>query len=213
MSHGRTLSIFGLLLSVVVVPRVTRAQDAPRLGLTMGYPTAVGVIWNITDRVAVRPEMTIGGGSTDSSGRDVIGGTQTALTTDTFSIGVGLSGLFYIKRWDALRAYVTPRFAYAHSSNSSGSPSTIIASSSEGMSRTYTTSGSFGAEYAIGRRFGVFGEIGLAYASSTTSSTTTVVSTLTFVGIPLPPTISTSSSEVHLKSWGVRSAVGVNVYF
>ena len=33
------------------------AQDNPRVGLTMGYPTSIGVLWHVTDRIAIRPEI------------------------------------------------------------------------------------------------------------------------------------------------------------
>ena len=29
-----------------------------KVGLTMGYPTAVGVLWQVSDLVAIRPEFT-----------------------------------------------------------------------------------------------------------------------------------------------------------
>jgi hypothetical protein len=209
-----------LVLAAIAVARDTRAQDLPRLGLTMGYPTAVGVIWNVADRVALRPEMTIGGGSASSTGTSSspIVSSPTAASSDNFSIGAGLSALFYVKRWDALRAYVSPRFAYTHARSSTGSPSSVIASSSEGTSRLYTTTGSFGAEYSIGRRFGVFGEVGFGYSSLTASTTTTVVTTFTsggIFGVPAATTtsISTARTEGDSKNWGLRSAVGVIFYF
>jgi hypothetical protein len=185
----------------------------------MGYPTAVGVMWNIADRFAVRPEVTIAGTTADSSGSQMSGVAPTA-TNDSFSIGAGLSALFYLTRWDALRTYVSPRFVYSHSSQtaSSGSSTVSISTSSEGSTRSYTSSGSFGAEYAFGRRFGAFGELGLSYASTTASTTSTLVSTITtggIFGIPVTTTTTTSTarSDSHSKAWGVRSAVGVIFYF
>ncbi len=43
-----------LMLLVCGVGRAY-AQDDPRVGLTMGYPTSVGVLWHVTDRIAIRP--------------------------------------------------------------------------------------------------------------------------------------------------------------
>ena len=34
------------------------AQDTPKLGVTMGYPS-IGVIWHVTDGVALRPEVSV----------------------------------------------------------------------------------------------------------------------------------------------------------
>jgi len=215
---SRTLSTLLLMAALLAVAAVADAQDTPRVGITMGYPAAIGVIWNIGDRVAVRPEMTISGSSGDSSGVDA-SGVSPGFNTDAFSIGAGLSGLFYLKRWDLLRTYVSPRFSYSYASNTSNRPSStaIISSSSDATSKAYTTSGSFGAEYSLGRRFGVFGEIGLAYTSTTASSASTLVTTLTTGGIFGPVTTTTTTTTVgstsHSKSWAARSGAGVIVYF
>jgi hypothetical protein len=212
----RAISLLGVAAALLSA-RTARAQDTPRLGLTMGFPTAVGVIWNLADRLALRPEMTISGTRGESSGSDVLG-PNSGPSTDGFQVGAGLSALFYLGRWDALRTYASPRFSYSHTSSSATSGSTILASSSESTGSSYSTSGSFGAEYSIGRRFGVFGEIGFVYTASTTKSTTTLVTTLTsggFLGAPVTTTTSTTlvRSEAHTKTWGTRSGVGVTFYF
>ena len=94
-----------------------RAQDTPRLGITMGYPAAVGVIWNVADRFALRPEMTFSGTTSDSSLGDTLG-IGTGSSNDGFQIGAGLSGLIYVSRWDELRIYVSPRFSYSRTRTS-----------------------------------------------------------------------------------------------
>src|SRR5580765_1242446 len=102
-----------------------RAQDTPRVGITMGSPAAVGVIWNVADRFALRPEMTFSGSTSDSSIGDIVGVT-TGSSNDGFQIGAGLSALIYMGRWDALRTYVSPRFSYSRtrtSGTSTGSSS------------------------------------------------------------------------------------------
>jgi len=187
-----------------------RAQDVPRVGITMGYPAAVGVIWNAASRLALRPEVTLQGTSIDSSiGPFLASGTGSGSTDDEFQFGVGLSALIYVGRWDALRTYVSPRFSYSHASASGTSGSTSI----DSTSKSYFTSGSFGAEYAFARHFGVFGEIGVGYMSTTTtlSSTTTIVLVIPLPPVPVPPL--TTRSENHAKNWSTRSGVGVIFYF
>jgi len=202
------------VLTVVVALAVAgeaRAQDTPRVGLTMGYPAAVGVIWNVADRFALRPEMTFSGSTSDSSLGDILG-IGTGSSSDGFQIGAGLSGLIYVGRWDELRTYVSPRFSYSRTRTSS----TSTGSSSENTSRSYLTSGSFGAQYSLGRRFGVFGEIGLAYTSMSVTQSLTLVQTISFPGLPAAPITTTtalSRTETHAKTWGPRSGVGVIFYF
>ena len=161
------------LVAAFMLAAPARAQEAGKVGLTFG-PNAFGVIFHATDRVAIRPEAAF---STTSS--------------DTLSIttwDAGASALFYVRRWDALRAYVVPRFVYGRSSPS---VSPFLANSSN-----YDVSGSFGAQYLLHRRFGVYGEVGLDYRSSSTTSTTLgAASTSTTTGT------------------AVRSGVGAIFYF
>jgi hypothetical protein len=95
------------------------AQSPRRVGLVMGYPAALGVLWQVTDSVAVRPDVTLNRSTTETtSTTTVIGGTQTATTTsDGWTTSVGLSGLLYLgPSQDDLRFYLVPRAAYVWSS-------------------------------------------------------------------------------------------------
>jgi hypothetical protein len=167
----------------------------------------VGVIWNAAGRLALRPEVTLQGTSTDSSVVDNLP-VNIGLTNDGFQVGAGLSALIYLSRWDALRTYVSPRFSYSHASTSG----TSVASSSETTSKSYFTSGSFGVEYLFARHFGAFGEIGVGYTSTTTTASTTSTPVLSSpFPISLPPV--TTRSENHAKNWSTRSGVGVIFYF
>jgi hypothetical protein len=184
----------------------------PRVGITMGYPAAVGVIWNVASRVALRPEVTLAGSSTSSDSTTApILGPDTGSTGDGFQVGVGLSALIYLSRWDALRTYVSPRFSYSRATTSA----TSLGSSSDTTSRSYFTSGSFGVEYLFARHLGVFGEIGVGYTSTTTTLATTstpvIVVPLPVPGPTFPPL--TTRLESHVKNWSTRSGVGVIFYF
>jgi hypothetical protein len=202
-----------LIVAIVGAACAARAQDAGKVGLTMGYPSSVGVIWNVSDRVAVRPEIGLSRMTGDATGFDVAGPAPIS-TNDSTGVGVGISGLIYVGRWDALRAYVSPRFSYARNSASAGTSSST--SFSESLSSSYLTSGSFGAQYSLGRRFGLFGEIGLGYTTTTSSSTSTLTTGSVSIVNGIPTTATTTrlvTSSSHANSLATRSGVGVIFYF
>jgi hypothetical protein len=166
----------------------------------MGFPSAVGVVWHIADRIAVRPEISLAQASTDST----MSRSSDTNSNESWQVGVGLSGLFYLARWDALRAYVSPRFAYTHTTTTVSSP----LSTTDIDSSSYLSTGSFGAQYSLGRRFSVFGEVGLTY---TTGTTTAAASNSLVPPIPGFPTSTLTESRNHGVS--TRSAAGVIFYF
>jgi hypothetical protein len=160
-----------------------RAQDATKVGVTMAYPTSIGLIWPMSDKVAVRPEFTISGSSAES---------PTGLETSSWTIGTGVSVLFYLKDYDRVRTYFTPRFDYSRSSSSSDTGSASIPSID--LTRWASGgSGSFGVQYAPGEKFGVFGEVGFGFSYSSLPSLT-------------------EGSTGHATGWGMRSGVGVIFY-
>ena len=201
----------------VLCPAAAHAQDEPTFGLAMGYPTAVQMLWRMNDVATLRPEFTWARSSNESpSVNDPVLGTIANPTTfDSWQATVGLSALFYVHRVERLRTYVSPRFAYSHSISSSGISNTPTGSNGRG--RTYTTSGSFGAEYPVGRHFGVFGELGVSYMSMTTE--TTLVETRNSIvtigpgGLVTSTSTFTVQSESHAHSIATRSGVGVIFYF
>jgi hypothetical protein len=67
------------------------------------------------------------------------------------------------------------------------------------VTSNYAAAGSFGAQYVLGKRFGLFGELGLNYSHS---------------GDRTPSSIS-SFFQSDQKSWSLalRSGVGVILYF
>jgi hypothetical protein len=155
--------IAALLLTVTALamePRAVEAGDG--LGLVMGFPTAVGVLWQTTDRFALRPEFSIAHNSSDFDlGLKTLPGTVPLVSTsNTTPVGVAISALFRTASYDAVRVYVSPRFEYAHVS---GSASSII---STGSRNEYAGGGAIGAQYNPAPHFGVFGEIGAMYSHS-----------------------------------------------
>ena len=190
-------TVLTLALSVATSPaaaqgQATSQQEEGKVGITMGFPASIGVIFHATDRVAVRPELSF---STNTSEGTV------SSTSDGWSVGTGVSALFYVATHDHVRTYVSPRISYSRFSTTSTSTISIPATT---FSTTATTSlwggaGSFGAQYAPTPKFSVFGEVGLAYSHQ---SGHVSVST----GLIVPPT----DAKGH--QWGTRAGVGVVFY-
>ena len=55
-----------VVLALLAISTTARAQDGSKIGLTFGYPVAVGMLWNAADRIALRPEFTWSKMSTDA---------------------------------------------------------------------------------------------------------------------------------------------------
>jgi Outer membrane protein beta-barrel domain len=202
-----------LMLAVSVVLFVDSsalAQDAGQIGITMGYPAAVGIIWHVTDRVAVRPSIAFSTGSTDNTSLspDLSFLTGTTLSDEISStiVTAGVSGLFYFGQWDKLRAYVSPGYAYGRVFSNSGS--TFF---SDDRHMTFQVTGSFGAHYQFHHRFAVFGETGLGYNHShTTFSSSLVILTTPGLNVPAPVT---RTAETNSHNWSTRTGAGVIFYF
>ena len=97
------------------------------------------------------------------------------MSRTTRQLGTGVSVLFYLKEYDRLQTYLTPRFTYYHLSatNQANAPVTTPESSTTGNG--YGFVGSFGAEYALGDKFAVFGEVGFGYSHATTKPSLSTV--------------------------------------
>ena len=163
-----------ILGMIVVSARPSIAQETGHVGLTMAFPAAIGVIWQATDALAIRPDFTF-----SQTGSDSISASST-------SLGVGVSALLYVRTWDNLRAYLSPRFGYQWSSSTFA-----ISSPSSSSTNTYSVGGSFGAEYQLHRRFAVFAETGIVYARTSSGFS--------------------PGSSAH--TWGTRAGVGAILYF
>ena len=177
-------SVVGLVvIAASLVPTLASAQEAGKVGVTMAFPASVGVIWHASEKIAVRPDFSFSHSSTDTS----IG------ETNSDSVNLGVSVLFYTKKWDDAAMYVAPRFLWAHGSGESRADNSDFGS--ESTADAYTYSGSIGGQGWFGSRFSVFGEVGLSYTTATSDSD------------------SPFASEVETKSFSLRSGVGVAIYF
>jgi hypothetical protein len=128
------------LASLLAATRVA-AQDTNRAALVIGLH-GPGVLIPISSTTAFRLDGTL----SESSTGDL----------HVWNESVGMSALFYFRSSDALRSFVGPRVAFLNSSGSGGA-----------SAKTWSGQLFFGAEYALGRRFGVFGEAGLSYGRTT----------------------------------------------
>jgi hypothetical protein len=192
-THACLLSSVMLFASSAAI-----AQERGQLGITMGYPTSVGVIWHLSNAVAIRPEVNLTTSTTDLA----------LSSTSATAYGVGVSALFYIKHWDALRAYVAPRYSYQHGSATSSIgielplplPIDLPSIQTSTTTSQHNFSGLFGAQYLLHRHFGVFGEIGGIYETGTSTYSST-------------PPVPASQANPSFHGFGFRSSVGGIFYF
>jgi hypothetical protein len=122
---------------VILAAKPVAAQDTSRVAMVIGLH-GPGVLVSTSSRTALRADGTVSGSGTGDS--------------HSWNESIGVSGLFYLRNWDALRSYVGPRVAYGHSSSSGGASTT-----------TWSGQLFFGTEYALAHRFGVFGELRVSY--------------------------------------------------
>ena len=163
MRHGAT---WGMALGLVaaLAPPAT-AQEQGDVGLTMGYPAAVGVVWHIADWAAIRPDvaMTWTSTETESAIDTPLPGVPSIISStsaDLFNTSIGLSALFYVHTEDWLRLYVVPRAAYLYTNLDFDEDSGVTIGLDE-SSDGFLVSGAFGAQVKAHERFSIFGELGL----------------------------------------------------
>ena len=131
-----------ITLCTLLVPASASAQEKT-FGITMGFPASVGVYWKVADRFAVRPEFNFSKTKTDDQ-------------PTIWSIGTGVTGLLYLNSENPLRTYVAPRFTYARQQLDDEGFFDL-----DSTSDVYALSGLFGAQYLLGDRFLVYGEVGV----------------------------------------------------
>ncbi len=173
------------LATLLTAASIASAQDK-KVGLTMGYPSSFGVVWHVSEKVALRPELSLAGSSAETTAAGF------SSESNSTAIGTGISALFYLNTADKLRTYVSPRFTYSHATTEQDL-SSITNSSAKNTTTSTGGQGSFGAQYYVSNRFAVFGELGVGFAHNESKSS-------------LTPTTGTGWG------WGTRSAVGIIFY-
>ena len=94
------------------------AQDSGKAGITIAYPASIGFIWHATDTVAIRPAFSFSHNSAESAS----GSTE----SDGFAFGLDLGVLFYVKKYNNVRTYVSPRFRSSRSTSTGPTSSNTI---------------------------------------------------------------------------------------
>jgi opacity protein-like surface antigen len=180
--------VFALVL-FGTIPASAVAQDQRTVGVTMGYPASIGILWHVSHRVAIRPEF-----SFTTTSNEFTSALGTVTQSDVSAVGVGASAIVYLSDVNKLRPYVSPRFTYARTRSSTEANG--VSAGSSGSGKSYSGGAAFGAQYTLGERFSVFGEVGLGYADQRSSSDTSAFQ---------------SSTVSH--TWSSRTGVGVVLYF
>lgn len=149
------------------------AQDAPKVGIFVSSPATAGLVWRVNAAITIRPDVqfhwtkftAVSGGL--SLGGTVVASSETQSTNRTVDVGVSVP--ITVARWQSLRAYVVPRAGYGwirsideeiDTTPAGGSVfgsivSNTISPKQSRTGRNYSASGSAGAEYQLGDRFGV----------------------------------------------------------
>jgi hypothetical protein len=196
--------ILAALCAAVMLPYSNAAaQESGQIGLSIGYPASVGVLWHPSNRFGVRADATFVFTSSETEAPRVLGGGLDR-ELETSGFGFGVSGLLYLSRIDDVSTYVSPRFAYSSTTTDIEGPELLIlvppgfpVPSLDYRIETsgYSVAGSVGVQYSPNRRFSVFGELGLDYTSNESSSS------------------SPTSTNLEVSSFGLRSGVGIVWYF
>ena len=180
-----------LAVTAIVTFACDAAAQSGQLGLSIGYPAALGVLWQPTALVGVRPEFTFDLFNADSTSVSRLGTSR--FSTDTRLVGVGLSALFRVYREENLSVYVSPRYVHRRGTTTvvQDVPANVfVAGSDDREIEGHSITGSLGARYGLGARFGVFGELGVDHSREDTTDPAT---------------------ESRITRTGIRSGVGVVV--
>jgi hypothetical protein len=160
----RMARLFTMAVAVTLGTSVlAQAQEHGNVGVTVGYPGDIGILWHASDTIAIRPVFSF----SHTSGESATGGGSSGWST-----GVGVSALIYLKKYDNVRTYVSPQFTWSHASTeitptipSQGSTAASVHNGSNGTGGN----GAFGVQYTPSPHFGVYGELGIGYAHQKTT--------------------------------------------
>jgi hypothetical protein len=199
----------GLLTFALASP--VAAQDKP-FGITVGYPVSVGMLWQVHERLAVRPVFTFG---YSNEGND-----DSASTATSWRFGIATSAVVSIVRDGPRHLYAGPYYEFQRRNTtlsqaiSYGDPDDVFATvnftniEAKPRSNEHSIGGLVGFEIRLQDRYGVFAEGGAAYRHSKRSG-------------EMPPLPENSSSVAFSEETLNRTVndvrglgrVGVNIYF
>jgi hypothetical protein len=156
------------LLTLAFVSPVA-AQEKP-FGITFGYPGSFGVFWQVRERIALRPEFTVG----YSNERDP----DIALTAGGWRFGIATSAVLSLYRDKPRHLYAVPYYEFRRrnvtlSQNMSYAPDPRAPDRSElttlevkTHTNDHTIAGLIGIAFDVSDRSAVFAEVGPAYRKS-----------------------------------------------
>ena len=176
-------------VAILAIGPPALAQDEGRIGVTMSYPHSAGVVWRISDRMAVRPAFSFTRSQSEGSepGEPVVfsffffGRGEPTLSFDGRSLDVRgeLDLLVYLNSPGRVRMYVAPGYVFSRFSTTTTvtiqlpafppampvppPPQTETLSS---KSDSHAGALSLGVQFTPHRRFGVYGEAGASFSTS-----------------------------------------------
>src|SRR5262245_20141410 len=91
-TNAMTRTSIASLFILLFVSAAARAQDHGDFGIVVAYPGSIGAEWHLSDRVALRPDLSFVFNGTDSTTTNPFGGSLIS-SIEGKTIGVGISGL------------------------------------------------------------------------------------------------------------------------
>jgi opacity protein-like surface antigen len=172
MNTGISMRGLSIVIILACISTPLRAQDAGSIGLTLGLGgrASIGAIYHPWKSFALRPMV----GYTENTGeasdeRDLPSSYSNESTTQSYF--VGLNAQYYLDVIENLSSYVGAGGSYSLGKFESTSRYHSQTQDTE-VTRTSTTKGVgatayFGLQYALSKRFNVYGELGAWYTWTT----------------------------------------------
>ena len=161
-------TVAALLLTFALAPPVA-AQETP-FGITLGYPLSIGALWQVRERVALRPEFTVG--YSNEQDPDI------SLTARGWRFGIATSALLTLYRDKPRHLYAVPYYEFrrrnvtiAQDMNYAPDPlqpqrSELTTIEVNTHTNEHTIAGLIGIAFDLSDRSAVFAEVGPAYRKS-----------------------------------------------
>lgn len=168
-SHMRQYTRVAAALLTVALASPAAGQDKP-FGITFGYPASIGALWQVRERVALRPEFTIG--YSNETDPDI------SLTAHGWRFGIATSAVLSLYRDKPRHLYAVPYYEFrrrnaAFSQSMSYAPDPLEPQRSElttlevnTRTNDHTIAGLIGIAFDVSDRSAVFAEVGPAYRQS-----------------------------------------------
>ena len=207
--HLYTTVVAALLTCAIASP--VAAQDKP-FGITFGYPVSLGALWQVGERMALRPEFTLGYSNEVNE--------EISLTADGWRFGIAAGAVLSLYRDKPRHLYAVPYYEFRRRNITLSQPvsypdplrpeiPTLATIEVNTHSNEHTVAGLIGIEFHLTDRSAVFAEVGPGYRKSIRRAPPLPA---------LPPIhspLSFSDESLNTTDDGVRAVarVGVNMRF